>query len=176
MDIQQMIERLLTAQEEMRANQAKAEAKLDAYQEKAEIGHKESLSRLEDDRQAEQRFLKDMMQLMDTSHKEIMAEIKPRRDMETMACQEMEARLEEPTSVDRKPEVAQQREAPVNDAEVMPVGELKRKRRRDQKLAAEPEMWTPEEIGRRPQRNDPPCESGTAEGKLRWEKTHQAHG
>jgi hypothetical protein len=32
-----------------------------------------------------------------------------------MACQEMEARLEEeePTSVDKKPEVAQQREVPV---------------------------------------------------------------
>jgi hypothetical protein len=37
-----------------------------------------------------------------------MAEIKPGRDIETMAYQEMEARLEkeEPASVDRKPEVA----------------------------------------------------------------------
>jgi hypothetical protein len=37
----------------------------------------------EDDRQAQRRFLKEMMQMMDTSHKEIMAEIKPERDMET---------------------------------------------------------------------------------------------
>jgi hypothetical protein len=59
---------------------------------------------------------------------------------ETMACQEMEAHPEEekePTSVYRKPEVAQQREVPVEDAEEMPVGESKKKRRRDRKLAAE---------------------------------------
>jgi hypothetical protein len=56
-----------------------------------------------------------MMQIMDTSHKEIMAEIKPGRDMEMMAFEEMEAcqEEEEPTSVDRKPEVAQQREEEV---------------------------------------------------------------
>jgi hypothetical protein len=42
---------------------------------------------------------------------------------ETMACQEMEARPEEeePTSVDRKPEVAQQREVPNEDAVMKPV-------------------------------------------------------
>jgi hypothetical protein len=46
---------------------------------------------------------------------------------ETMACQEMEARQEDkPTSLDRKPEVAEQREVPVEDAEVMPVGEPKK--------------------------------------------------
>jgi hypothetical protein len=52
---------------------------------------------------------------------------------ETMACQEMEARQEEeePSSVDRKPEVAEQREVPVEDTEVMPVGEPKKKRRRE---------------------------------------------
>jgi hypothetical protein len=43
---------------------------------------------------------------------------------ETMACQEMEERLEEePTSVDRKPEVAQQREVPNEDAVVKAVKE-----------------------------------------------------
>jgi outer membrane translocation and assembly module TamA len=43
--------------------------------------------------------------------------------IETMACQEIEARLEEkePTSVDTKPEVAQQREVPVEDEVVKPV-------------------------------------------------------
>jgi hypothetical protein len=44
---------------------------------------------------------------------------------------------EEPSSVDRKPEVAEQREVPVEGAEVMPIGEPKKKRRRDQKLAME---------------------------------------
>jgi hypothetical protein len=42
-----------------------------------------------------------------------------------MACQEMEARLEEEklTSVDMKPEAAEQRKVPVEDATVMPVVE-----------------------------------------------------
>jgi hypothetical protein len=44
---------------------------------------------------------------------------------------------EEPTSADRKPEAAKQREVPVDDADVMPVGEPKKKRRRDRKLSAE---------------------------------------
>jgi hypothetical protein len=39
--------------------------------------------------------------------------------------------------VDRKTEVALQREVPVEDAEIMPVGEPKKKRRRDRKLAVE---------------------------------------
>jgi hypothetical protein len=58
---------------------------------------------------------------------------------ETMACQEVEARQEEkePSSVDMKPEVGEQREVPVEDAELMPVGEPKKKRRRDRKLVAE---------------------------------------
>jgi hypothetical protein len=57
----------------------------------------------------------------------------------TMACQEIEARPEEeqPTSLDRKPKAAEKQEVPVKDAEVIPVGELKKKRRRDQKLAVE---------------------------------------
>jgi hypothetical protein len=51
----------------------------------------------------------------------------------TMACQEMEERLveEQPTSLDMKPEAAEQREVLVEDAEVMPVGEPKKKRHRD---------------------------------------------
>jgi hypothetical protein len=59
---------------------------------------------------------------------------------EILACREtVEACLEErkPTSPDRKPEAAQKDEVPVDDAEVMPVGEPKKKRRRDRKLAAE---------------------------------------
>jgi hypothetical protein len=69
----------------------------------------------------------------------MLAKTEPGRDIKTMACQKMEACLEEekPTSVDTKPTVAQQEEVPVEDAEVMLVGEAKKKRRRDQKLAVE---------------------------------------
>jgi hypothetical protein len=95
---------------------------------------------------------------------------------ETMAYQDMEAHPEEekePTSVYRKPEVAQKQEVPVEDAEVMPVGEPKKKRRRDRKLDAECRRQEPKntkringgppgEIGRRPQRDEPPRNSGTA--------------
>jgi hypothetical protein len=51
-----------------------------------------------------------------------------------MACRETtEAHLEEeePTSMDRKPEVAAQQEAPVEDTDMLPVGEPKNKRRKD---------------------------------------------
>jgi predicted flap endonuclease-1-like 5' DNA nuclease len=56
-----------------------------------------------------------------------------------MACREStETRLEEkkPTSPDRKPEAAQKEEFPAENAEVKPVGEPKKKRRRDRRLAA----------------------------------------
>jgi hypothetical protein len=80
-----------------------------------------------------------MRQTMDAKHEEMVTEFKPEMDMETIACQEMEPRPEEeePTSVDRKSEVAKQREVPVENAEIMPVGEPKKKRRRARKLAAE---------------------------------------
>jgi hypothetical protein len=58
-----------------------------------------------------------------------------------LACRETtEERLEEekkPTSPDRKPEAAQKAEVPAENATVMPVGEPKKKRHRDRKLAAE---------------------------------------
>jgi hypothetical protein len=106
-------------------------------------------------------MMKHMMARLDTSHKKIkawgekldadskamreermkanmdacMADIKDNRK-ETMAClEETEARLEvegKPASVDTKPEVAHEQEVPREDAEVMPVGEP-RKRRRDQR-------------------------------------------
>jgi hypothetical protein len=81
-----------------------------------------------------------------------------------MAFQEMEGHQEEeePTSADRK------REAPVDDTEVMPVGEPKKKRCKDRKLAAEhhrqkPKTSTRENCG--PQKRlavEPPWESNTA--------------
>ena len=51
---------------------------------------------------------------------------------ETLACLEMEARPEEeePASVNRKPEAAEQREFPVEAVTVMPVRRPKKKRRR----------------------------------------------
>jgi hypothetical protein len=77
---------------------------------------------------------------MYASHKEMAAEIKPETDMKKMVCRETtEARLEEkePTSLDRKPEVAERREVPVGHSTVMPVGERKKKRRKDRKLTPE---------------------------------------
>jgi hypothetical protein len=90
-------------------NAAKMDADRKTDQEKADADRKADMeemeARLAEDGQAEQRFLKEMIQIMDTSHKEIMAEIIPRRNMETIACQEMEAHPEEekPSSVDMKP-------------------------------------------------------------------------
>jgi hypothetical protein len=77
---------------------------------------------------------------MKTSRRETAAVIEPETEVKTMAYRETtEERQEEkkPTSPDRKPEEAQKDEAPADDAEVMPVGEPKKKRRRDRKLAAE---------------------------------------
>jgi hypothetical protein len=94
---EEMLAELDARQEKVEANRKKEKedlmAKLDAYQAKTEAGHKELLSRLEDDRQAERREWKEMM---GTSQMEMVAENKPERDRETMACREtMEARLEE---------------------------------------------------------------------------------
>jgi hypothetical protein len=75
-----------------------------------------------------------MRENIGTSHKEMVAKTKPERDMVSLACRETtETHLEEeePTSVDMKPEVPEQREVPVEDAEVMPVGEPKKKMGRD---------------------------------------------
>jgi hypothetical protein len=75
---------------------------------------------------------KAMRENMGTSHKKMVAVIEPGRNMETIACQEMEARLikKTPTSPDRKPEAAQKVEAPSQNATVMPVEEPKKKQRR----------------------------------------------
>jgi hypothetical protein len=61
----------------------------------------------------------------------------PNEEEGTMAFQEMEARPEEeePTSLDRKPEVAQKEEVPKEDAIVKPVKGRKR-RHRGKKQAA----------------------------------------
>jgi hypothetical protein len=66
-----------------------------------------------------------------------LSDLKINRD-ETMACQEtMEACLErkEPASVEMKPELAD-KEVPLEDAKVMPVGEPRNRRRDRRNLAA----------------------------------------
>jgi hypothetical protein len=126
---------LLAMQKKRETDKEDFMAELDANQEKAEIGHKELLGRLEHDRQADRRDLKEMLEeMMCASHKEMVTEIKPEMEAEMMAYRETkEARLEEekPTSVDRKSEAAELREVPVEDAEIMPVGEPKKKIRTD---------------------------------------------
>jgi hypothetical protein len=131
MESQQMMELLLAMREEARSNQANTDATLQVMQEKAAIGHKELLARLEAGRQANMKAWREEMAAMRDKR------MNANHD-ETMACQEMEARQDEkgPTSVETKPEAAQ-KEVPIEDAKVMPVGEPKKKRRRGRKLAAE---------------------------------------
>jgi hypothetical protein len=173
MESQQMMELLL---KEIRAGQGKADAmreEIRTHQTKAEAGHRELLAKLEDDRQADWKAWREEMA---ASHKETVAETKSEMDVEMIACQEMEALSEEkkPTSVDMKPEVAQKEQVPVQDATVMPVGEPKKKKRRRHWNLATERRGTPKErtqgkdwcrktTGRRPQRDEPPCGSSTAE-------------
>jgi hypothetical protein len=156
--------------EEIKTNLAKMEADRKADQEKAEANRKidkeerkAAQVKADADRVQMQEMMKMVhtcqaitdavlpaMQVMETSRKDTAAIIKPETKVKTMACQEMEAHQEEeePTSADRKPEAADQREAPVDDAEVMPVGEPKKKRRRDRKLAAENRRQKPKTLTR----------------------------
>jgi hypothetical protein len=73
-----------------------------------------------EERKADRSDLKEMMmKMMGTSHMEMVAENKPERDTKTMTCRETrEVHLEEkePTSVETKPEVAQQQDVPLEDA------------------------------------------------------------
>jgi hypothetical protein len=67
--------------------------------------------------------------MRNASHEVMEVDLKHEMDIKTMACQEMEVHQEEkkPTSLDRKPEAAQKEEVLAEDAEVMPVGELKKR-------------------------------------------------
>jgi hypothetical protein len=112
--------------EERKAAQAKADANRVQMQELMKMLHTY---------QAKTDAVLPAMQVTETSRKETAAAFKPETEVKTMAFQEMEAHQEEeeePTSVDRKPEAAKQQKAPVDDAEVMPVGEPKKRRCRDQ--------------------------------------------
>jgi hypothetical protein len=128
---------------------------LQVMQEKVEIGRKELLARLESDRQTERKELKEMMKRMhadqakaETRHKDFLASMDARWNAwrekmnanhdEMVAYQELEAHpeVEKPASVDTTPEAAEERQVTEENATVMLVAELK-KRRRDLRLAAE---------------------------------------
>jgi hypothetical protein len=91
-----------------------------ANQAKAETHHKDFLARMDARWNA-------WREIMNPNHDEM------------VAYQEVEARPQEkePTSVDTKPEAAEERQVPEGNATVMPVEEPKKKRRRDRLLAAE---------------------------------------
>jgi hypothetical protein len=137
MEMQQMMELL---RKELRSEREAAEKRADdrwkAWREKMAAMLEELVAETEATRaetRAIQARMEAMRRRMDAKYKEKFAETKPERDSKTLACQEMEARLEEeqPTSLDRKPEAAEQREVPVEDAEIMLDGEPKKKMRRD---------------------------------------------
>jgi hypothetical protein len=149
MEMQQLMEFLL---KELRADKEDFLAKMDANQAKAEADRKadkevirtsqeeaETLARLD----AETKARREEMAVMRNKW------VNDNRD-ETLACQEMEARQEEkkPTSPDRKPEAAQKDEVPAESAEVVPVGEPKKKWRRDRKLATERRRQKPKDLTR----------------------------
>jgi hypothetical protein len=122
MDMAQMMERLL--------------AKLDTDK-------KKMLAEIKADRKTDtERMIARMdakMGSMQTELKSAIKDLKFNRE-ETMACQEiMEARLEvedRPASVDTTPEAAHEQEVPREDAEVMPVGEPRKRRQDRRHLAA----------------------------------------
>jgi hypothetical protein len=128
-------------------------AKLEANQEEMKADRKADQERADADRVQTQELMKMLqayqtktdavlpaMQVTETSRTETATIIEPEtNEVETMACQGMEARPEEekPTSADRKPEAAEEYKAPAENTTVIPVGEPKKKRRRDRKLAAQ---------------------------------------
>lgn len=126
---------------ETRAIQARSEANMRSHQAKTEASHKEFLSKMDANREMTEAPLEEEKPASVNTKPEVAQEEEvPVEDAivipvgeseemtsitrkETMACQEMEARLEEeePTSVDMKPEAAQQEEVPIEDATVIPV-------------------------------------------------------
>jgi hypothetical protein len=148
MESQQIMELLLAMREDRKADQAKLDADRKADREMlaaikaneemtarmdAKIGsmHDELKSTIEEG-------IKDAMQSMQAALKSAIKEAKFNRK-ETMACQgKMGAHLEEdkPASVDTAPEVADDQEVPVEDAEVRSVTEPRKRRRDGRNLAA----------------------------------------
>jgi hypothetical protein len=158
METQQMMEFLLKTEANRKTDKENLMAKLDADRKTV---HKELLAKMEADRKAAQEkadadrvrmqeFMKNLqayqaktdtvlpaIQVTKTSHKETASLIEPENEVKTMACLGTEARpeVEKPTSTERKPEAEEVYEVPAENATVMPVGEPKKERRRDRKLA-----------------------------------------
>jgi hypothetical protein len=138
MDMEKLFERLVA---KIDANQAKAEADRKADKEEgkaAQVKADADRVQMQEKMEAHRRELKEIMEkIMNANHNE------------KLACRETtEERLEEkkPTSPDRKPEAAQKAEVPAANATVMPVGEPKKKRRRDGKLAAKRRRQKPKNL------------------------------
>jgi hypothetical protein len=123
-------------------------AKMEAAQEKADAdrAQMQEMMKMLQAYQAKTKAVLPAIQVTETSRKEPAAAFEPETEVNTMACQQMEAHHEEekPVSVDMKPEAAQQEEVPLEDAEVMLVGEPKKKRCRDRKLASQHRRQKPE--------------------------------
>ena len=120
--------------EEMRADKEEAEAK-------RRKDHENFMAKLDTDRKA----WREQMTAWRNEIAAMTGEWGSDSSNVTLACQELEAHVKEgkPASAETKPEAAQIEEVPAEDAEVMPVGEPKKKRRRDRKLAMERRRQTP---------------------------------
>jgi hypothetical protein len=130
MDTAQVMEMMKSVLAKMDENQAKSDAARKADKE-------EMLAAINANEETTTRMEANMGSLRD----EVISTIKNFKfnGEETTACQEtVEARLEteEPASVEATPEVAEEAEVPVQDAEVVPVGEPGKKRRDRRHLAA----------------------------------------
>jgi hypothetical protein len=157
MDMEKLFERLMAKMDaDRKAAQEDLLAKMDANQAKAEADRKADRKANQAKADADRVQLQEMMKMMhadqakaETRHKDFLARMDARWNAwqeimnanhdETVAYQEVEARPQEkePTSVDTKPEAAEERQVPEENATVMTVEEPKKKRRRDRQLAAE---------------------------------------
>jgi flagellar biosynthesis chaperone FliJ len=175
METEQIMARLLaeisTGQEHMKDLLARMEAKTDGRQEKMKAQLGSLASRIDANRE-------EMNAKMDATEEKMdawIAEMKDGQKKEMMACQETtEAHLDskEPNPEEIQSE-AVHREGPREGAVAKSSGAL-RKRHEGRKLAegtAPGKLRIPEEIGRCPQRDDPPCRSGTAQGTRRQEES-----
>jgi hypothetical protein len=139
-EMEQIMEILVRMETDRKAWREKVEAdrKIDKEERKADRVQTQQMMKMLQAYQAKTDAILPAIQVRQTSCKETIAVIKP-NEVETMACQGMEARQieEKPTSPDRKPEAAKQRKVPAEYATEIPVGEPKKKRRKDRKLTAQ---------------------------------------
>jgi hypothetical protein len=134
-DIKAWREEMASRKEKMDTETRAIQARTKAMRENMGASHMEMVAEIIPKRDADTMACQETearQEEMRASRRETAAVIEPETEVKTMACQEMEAHQEEePISADKKPKAAEQREVPVDDAEVMPVGEPKKKGRRD---------------------------------------------